>query len=724
MGAHRSVGGVTDLRPPVAKEVPVATTVWNDTRTDEYGWMRDKDADDDVVAYLEAENAYTEAATAHTGDLQNQLFEEIKARVQETDLSVPVRKGPWWYYSRTEEGRQYEISCRRAAGADGAYDESDPEMVLMDDNVQAEGHEFYATGVFDVSPDHRLLAYAADTTGAELYELHFRDLDTGEDLADVIAGVYYGSAWATDNLHFFYTRPDEAMRPWQVWRHRLGTDPVTDVKVFEEADERFYCGIDLSRDECFLYLHSGSKVTDEVWFLDAADPTGTFTVVEPRQQEVEYSVSHHRGRFYVVTNVDGAENFKLCEVPTATPGREHWQEVIAHRPAVKLSGVTTFADHLVIHERVDATPQLRVRRLSDGEEHIISQPEAVGTASGGANPEFDTDVYRYRYESMRTPASVFSYDLDQRQHTLLKQQPVLGPFDPDHYVTERLWADAADGTSVPITLVYRQGFVRDGSAPALLYGYGSYEASMDPYFSSVRLSLLDRGFVFALAHIRGGGEMGRPWYTQGKFLHKTNTFTDFIACARHLVDQGWTSPARLAIRGGSAGGLLMGAVVNQAPELFGAVVAEVPFVDVLNTILDPSLPLTVMEWEEWGNPVADEAFYQYMKAYAPYENVAAQSYPPMLVTAGLNDPRVSYWEPAKWVARLRATKTDTNLLLLKTEMGAGHGGPSGRYNAWRDEAFVLAFVLDTLLGPAGAELFGAGLAGDEAGSAERVGSGG
>ncbi|MGE0731504.1 MAG: S9 family peptidase [Acidimicrobiia bacterium] len=682
--------------PPIAKTEPSTITAWGDTRVDPYAWLRNREADPDVLAYLEAENAYTEAAMAHTAGLQSELFEEIRARILETDLSVPVRKGPWWYYSRTEEGKQYGISCRRAAAADGAYDEAQPEVVLLDENVEADGHEYYATGVFDVSPDHNLLAYAADVTGGEVYTLRFRDLRDGTELPDVIEGVYYGSAWSADDRHFFYTRPDEAMRPYQVWRHELGTDPTADELIFEEADERFYLSVDLGRDERYLYVHAGSKVTDEVWFVESDRPTEPFRVVQPREQGVEYGVSHHRGRFLILTNADGAENFKLCEAPIATPGRAHWREVIAHRPEVKLSGITTFVDHLVIHERVDATTQIRVRRFSDGAEHTIEQPEAVGTAAGGANPEFESSVYRYRYESMRTPSSVFSYDLNTRERTLLKRQPVLGDFDPERYVTERLWATAADGVRVPMSIVYRKGFERDGRAPALLYGYGSYEASMDPYFSSIRLSLLDRGFSFAIAHIRGGGELGRHWYTDGKYLQKRNTFTDFIACARHLVEQGWTSPSRLAIRGGSAGGLLMGAVVNEAPELFGAVVAEVPFVDVLNTISDPSLPLTVMEWEEWGNPVDHEEYYRYLKSYAPYENVEAKAYPPMLVTAGLNDPRVSYWEPAKWVARLRATKTDTNLLLLKTEMGAGHGGPSGRYNAWRDEAFVLAFLLDTV----------------------------
>ncbi len=681
--------------PPVPKQIPVAVTTHGHTRVDPYAWLRDRDTDPDVLAHLEAENAYTAAATAHTAGLQERLFEEIRARIQETDLSVPVRNGPWWYYVRTEAGRQYAISCRRAAAADGSWDEGAPEQVLLDENVEAEGHDYFATGVFDVSPDHDLLAFAVDRDGGERYDLRFRDLTTGADLPDRIDGVYYGSAWSRDGRFFFYVRPDAAMRPFEVWRHELGTDTDRDVLVFREDDERFYVSVGLGRDRRYLYVSAGSKVTDEVWFLDAGDPTGTFRVVEPRAQGVEYAVAHHDGRFFVLTNADGAVNFELRVTGVDAPGRAHWQTVIPHRDDVKLSGVLPFRDHLVIEERVGGVTQIRVRHLADDVDHVIEQPESVCTVHSGANPEFDTTTFRYGYQSMRTPSSVFSYDLGTRERTLLKQQAVLGGFDPAEYTTERLWATADDGVRVPISIVYRNGVARDGSAPALLYGYGSYEASMDPGFSSIRLSLLDRGFVYAIAHVRGGGEMGRHWYEDGKFLRKRNTFTDFIACARHLVADGWTSPDRLAIRGGSAGGLLMGAVANLAPELFGCVVAEVPFVDCLNTILDPSLPLTVLEWEEWGNPVASEEYYAEMASYAPYENVTAQAYPPMLVTAGLNDPRVSYWEPAKWVARLRATATNAPRIVLKTEMGAGHGGPSGRYDAWRDEAFVLAFVLDT-----------------------------
>jgi oligopeptidase B len=682
-------------QPPVVKRVPVSVTTHGHTRVDPYAWLRDRDTDPDVLTHLEAENDYTAAATAHTVDLQERLFEEIRARIQETDLSVPVRNGPWWYYVRTEEGQQYAISCRRAAAADGSWDETAPEQVLLDENVEAAGHDYFATGVFDVSPDHDLLAFAVDCDGGERYDLRFRDLRTGADLADRIDGVYYGSAWSRDGRYFFYVRPDAAMRPFEVWRHELGMPTAADVLVYREDDERFYVSVGLGRDHRYLYVSAGSKVTDETWFLDAGDPTGTFRVVEPREQGVEYAVAHHDGRFFVLTNADGAVNFELRVTSVDAPGRAHWQPVIAHRDDVKLSGVLPFRDHLVVEERVGGVTQLRVRRLADDVDHVIEQPESVCTVHSGANPEFDTATFRYGYQSMRTPSSVFSYDLATRERTLLKQQAVLGGFDPAAYTTERLWATADDGTRVPISIVYRNDVARDGSAPALLYGYGSYEASMDPGFSSIRLSLLDRGFVYAIAHIRGGGEMGRHWYEDGKFLKKRNTFTDFVACARHLVADGWTAPDRLAIRGGSAGGLLMGAVVNLAPELFGCVIAEVPFVDCLNTILDPTLPLTVLEWEEWGNPVESEEYYAEMASYAPYENVTAQPYPPMLVTAGLNDPRVSYWEPAKWVARLRSTATNAPRILLKTEMGAGHGGPSGRYDAWRDEAFVLAFVLDT-----------------------------
>ncbi|MGI8758436.1 MAG: S9 family peptidase [Acidimicrobiales bacterium] len=667
-----------------------------DLVVDEWAWLRERD-DPTVQAYLEAENAWTEAAMAHTEDLQERLFEEIKARIRETDLSVPVRKGPWWYYTRTEEGQQYPIHCRTPA-REGELEPAEDavEQVMLDQNVAAGTSEYFAVGNFALTKDGRLLAWSSDTSGDEVYTMRFRDLATGEDLADEIPGTYYGSAWAGDNVTLFYVRPDAAMRPHQLWRHRLGTPPADDVLVHTEDDERFYLGVGMTKDERFIVLGLESKVTSEMRVLAADEPTGDFRVVEPRRQDVEYSIEHWHDRFFILTNADEAENFALMEAPDTDPGRANWRARVAHRPDVKLSGIDVFDRYLLLFERAEGLRRIRVQAMATGDDHVIDQPEAVSTASGGTNPEFDSTILRYGYTSMVTPSTVFDYDMGTRERTLRKQQPVLGGYDPDDYVTERLWATADDGARVPISVVYRRGLERNGSAPALLYGYGSYEASMDPGFSSVRLSLLDRGLVFAIAHVRGGGEMGRRWYLQGKLLHKRTTFSDFVTCARHLVDEKWTSPERLAIRGGSAGGLLVGAVVNMAPELFGAVVAEVPFVDALNTILDPTLPLTVMEWEEWGNPVESAEVYRYMKDYAPYENVAARAYPPMLVTAGLNDPRVSYWEPAKWVAKLRATRTDANRLLLKTEMGAGHMGPSGRYDAWRDEAFVYAFLLDTL----------------------------
>ncbi len=706
--------------PPVARRAETERECHGDTVIDEYGWLRTQEKDDaEVRAYLEAENAWTEASMAPVADLREQLFEEIKGRIQETDLSVPVRKGDWWYYSRTEEGAQYPIHCRKAARVDdGGHgpSEDEVEQVMLDQNVEAGEAEFFAVGAFDTTFDATILAWSCDFDGDERYTMRFRDLSSGADLDDVIEDTYYGTAWGADGQTFFYVRPDDAMRPHQLWRHHLGTPASDDVLVHTEDDERFFLGVGTTKDERFLLLGLGSKVTSEVWVLDASDPTGAFRVVEPRHQDVEYDLEHHDGRFLIVTNSGGAENFKLVWAPVSSPGRESWTEVIPARHDVKLSGIDVFAGHLVIFERAEGLRRIRVRALSGdslgGEDHVIDQPEEVSTAGGGANPEFDSRVLRYGYTSMVTPSSVYDYDMDTRDRTLLKQQPVLGGYDPTDYVTERLWAMADDGTAVPISLVRRADRMREVNAPALLYGYGSYEASMDPGFSSARLSLVDRGFVFAIAHVRGGGEMGRRWYNEGKLLHKRNTFTDFIACARYLVEQGWTSPPKLAIRGGSAGGLLVGAVLNLAPEAFGAAVAEVPFVDVVEAILDASLPLTVLEWEEWGNPVASAEAYIYMKSYDPYLNVSAGPYPPLLVTAGINDPRVPYWQPAKWVARLRAAAPGSQVL-LKTEMGAGHMGPSGRYDAWRDEALVYAFLLDALgvAGAAGA----AGVAGGPGG---------
>ncbi len=658
-----------------------------DERSDPWHWLRERD-DPAVIAYLEAENAYTRAVMAGTEPLQAQLFDEIRARIQETDTSAPAPDGGYFYYGRLVEGLQYGIHCRKRGSLDAN------EEVLLDENALADGHPFFALGVSDVSPDHRLLAYSTDVEGDEAYVLRFRDLTSGDDLPDEIPNTYYGAAWAIDNRTYFYTVLDDAKRPWQLWRHTLGTSPRDDVLVYEEDDEAFHLSVDRTRSDAYLVMTLSSMVTSEVWILEAHEPEGSFRLVEPRRQGVEYQVEHHDDTFFVVTNDGGAVNFKLMAAPVTAPGRSQWTEVIPHRVDVRLEDVDAFSRHLVLYERAGVS-RIRVMDLDTRDITEVDQPEPVYTATRGTNLSFDTTTLRFSYTSLVTPRSAFDYDMVTGERRLVKQQPVLGDYDPARYVTERLWAAAADGTSVPISVLRRRDALNGGPAPTLLYGYGSYEASIDPAFSSLRLSLVDRGLVFAIAHVRGGGEMGRQWYESGKFLHKRNTFDDFVACAEHLVAEGYTSPDRLAIRGGSAGGLLMGAVVNARPDLFRAVVAEVPFVDCLTTILDSSLPLTVIEWEEWGNP-NDPTFYDYMKSYAPYDNVEPKGYPAMLVTAGLNDPRVSYWEPAKWVAKLRATKTDENTLLLKTEMGAGHMGPSGRYEIWRDEAFVYAFLLDQL----------------------------
>jgi oligopeptidase B len=675
--------------PPQAKRVPYVHEAHGDRRTDDYHWLRERD-DPDVTAYLEAENAYADAVMEPLRPLQEKLYAEIVSRIQETDLSVPVPHGPFLYYSRSVEGLQYPIHCRRRP------EEGSPEQVLVDENVLAEGQEYCSLGVFEVSPDHRLLAWSLDTEGDEDHVLRIRDLDTGEDFPEAIPGTSYGAAWASDNRTVFYTTLDESRRPWRVWRHRLGTDPADDVIVHQEDDDRFFCSVERTRSGGYIVIDLRSAVTSEVRLLRADDPEGTFAMLEPRRQDVEYGVEHHRDRFFIMSN-DGAPNFRLVEAPVADPRPTLWRELIPHSADVKLEGLAAFTRHLVVLERAEAVRRLRVIDLETGGHHLIEQPEAVCRVGMPEedNPEFDRGTLRYTYTSLVTPQSIFDYDLDTRERTLLKQEPVLGGYDPARYETQRLWATAPDGTRVPISLVAKKGTPLDGSAPCVLYGYGSYEASADPRFSSLRLSLLDRGFVWAIGHIRGGGEMGRAWYEAGKLQHKANTFTDFVACAEHLIKEGWTSPDRLAILGGSAGGLLVGATINLRPDLFRAAVAEVPFVDVVTTISDPTLPLSVIEWEEWGNP-ADPDFYATMKSYSPYDNVRPVRYPDLFVTAGLNDPRVSYWEPAKWVAKLRVTAEPRTRVLLRTEMGAGHGGPSGRYDAWRKEAEIFAFLLDAV----------------------------
>jgi oligopeptidase B len=671
-------------------------------RVDDWYWLRSDDrSDPEILELLEAENRFVADALSHTDELQSSLFKEMKARIKETDLSVPFRKGGHWFYSRTEEGQQYPILCRTDVEppSDLPEDVSLPgEEVLLDLNVLAGDSDYFALGAYDLAPSQDLLLYSTDHDGSEKYTMRVRDLRTGADLDEVIPDTTYTSAWAGDTT-FFYVRPDATMRPYQVWRHEVGTSADDDVLVYEDPDERFFVTVGQSLTEAWVHIASGSKVTSEERVIPATDPAREPRLVQPREQGVEYDVTHaptpDEDRFVILTNVDGAVNFKLVTAPVDDPGREQWQELVAHRPDVKLEGVSAFAGHLVRYERREGVRRIVVTPYA-GAEHELAMPEEVYDTGPATNAEFTTSTLRFTYTSLVTPSTVFDEDLDTGERTLLKATEVLGGHDPADYVTGRLWANAADGARVPISYVHRADAPRDGTSPCLLYGYGSYEACMDPGFSTLRLSLLDRGFVFAIAHVRGGGEMGRPWYDQGKLLHKRNTFTDFIACAEHLVAERFTSPDRLVARGASAGGLLMGAITNLRPDLFAAVVAEVPFVDALTTILDETLPLTVTEWEEWGNPVEDEAVYDYMATYSPYDNVTAQPYPTILATSGLNDPRVSYWEPAKWVQKLRAATTSGRPIYLKSEMGAGHQGPSGRYDVWKDEAFVFAFILDAL----------------------------
>ncbi|WP_137723559.1 S9 family peptidase [Prescottella subtropica] len=699
------------MTPPVAKRVPLERIHHGDTFVDHYEWLRDKE-DPEVVAYLEAENAYTAQQLEHLEPLREKIFQEIKSRTQETDMSVPTRLGQWWYYSRTVEGQQYGVHCRcPIADADdwtppelSADVAIDGEQVLLDGNAEAEGHEFFSLGAYTVSHDGTLLAYAVDVVGDERYTLRFKDLTTGALLPDEIPNTAPGATWAADQRHVFYLTVDDAWRPDTVWRHELGTSQDADVQVFHEPDDRYWVSVGSTRSEKYLMIWVGSKITTEGWILESADPEGEFRVILPRREGVEYAAEHAviagEDRFLILHNdvtADGekAENFVLAQAPIADPAA--MEILVPHRRDVRLEDIDTFADHLVLSYRRDGLTRLAIWPLTaDGYGELTEMrfDEELFSVGLGSNPEWDQPTLRIGYTSFVTPSRVYDYRVATGDLILRKAQPVLGDFDPADYEQHREWAVADDGTHIPLSVVQRKG-IGSGPAPTLLYGYGSYEASMDPAFSVARLSLLDRGTVFVVAHVRGGGEMGRLWYENGKTLTKKNTFTDFVACARHLIDEGRTTPAQLVADGGSAGGLLMGAVANLAPELFAGILANVPFVDPLTSILDPDLPLTVIEWDEWGNPLDDPQVYAYMRSYSPYENVEAKDYPAILAITSINDTRVLYVEPAKWVAALRATKTGDAPLLLKTEMSAGHGGVSGRYEKWKEAAFEYAWLIET-----------------------------
>ncbi|RIK44925.1 MAG: oligopeptidase B [Chloroflexi bacterium] len=672
--------------PPLAPQEPTRIETHGDVRLDEYFWLRNRD-DPRVLAYLQAENEYTAGMMSHTTELQTQLYEEMRARLQEDDQTVPVQIDDFLYYERTEAGRQYPIYCRRSGSIDA------PEEILLDLNRLAEESTYAAIGNICPSPNHRLLAYSFDDAGDETYTLFVKDLATGELLPERIPNTYYGLEWGADNQTLYYTVLDEAKRPYRIYRHRLGADPAQDELILSEPDIRFEVHLRKSKDNSLILIQVKSNTTSEEWFLPADQPAALPVVVEPRRTGVEYSVTRHLDRFFITTN-DEALNFRVMVAPVATPGRPYWQDFIPHRTDVLIQATDAFREHLVIYEREGGLRHISVLDFTTGERHRIQLPEPVYALGRAPNPTFATTVVRFGYESLVTPKTVYDYEMATRTLHQRKVQIVRG-YDPTAYETHRLWATAPDGAQVPISLVHRKGLVLDGQNPTVLYGYGAYGATWDAFFDARRISLLERGFVFALAHIRGGSDLGRAWYEAGKLLHKKNTFTDFIACAEHLIAHGYTSPQRLIILGRSAGGLLMGAVTNLRPDLFAGVVAGVPFVDVLSTMLDASIPLTAQEYEEWGDP-ADPEYYAYMRSYSPYDNVADRSYPQLLVTAGLNDPRVQYWEPAKWVARLRWMKNNPNRVLLKTNLAAGHSGASGRYDALHEMAFEYAFMLDVV----------------------------
>ena len=703
--------------PPTPKRVDSHRVHHDDVFVDPYEWLRNKE-DPEVVAYLEAENSYADEATEYLEPLRQKIFDEIKSRTKETDLSVPTRRGDWWYYGRSFEGKQYGVHCRCPITDESDWrppvlDENTQipgEQVLLDENVQADGHDFFSLGASSVSPDGNLLAYSVDIVGDERYTLFFKDLRTDEMLPDKIPGIGSGVTWATDNATVYYSTVDDAWRPDTVWRHRIGdTGPDAngpDEKVFHEPGERFWVGVGRTRSNAYVIIAAGSAITSEVLFADASDPKARFVTVLPRRDGIEYSVEHAviegQDRFLILHN-ENAVNFTLVEAPVTDPSAQ--RTLIEHRDDVRLDGVDAFADHLVVSYRREALPRIELWPISNGRgtngrgtngygtpEEFTFDTELTSAGLGG-NPNWDSPRLRVGTTSFVTPLRIYDIDLATGERSLLREQPVLGDYRREDYVERRDWATASDGTRIPISLIHRAGI--ETPAPTVLYGYGAYESSEDPRFSVARLSLLDRGMVFAIAHVRGGGELGRLWYEGGKLLDKKNTFTDFVAVASHLVDSGITRPQNLVALGGSAGGLLMGAVANLAPELFAGILAQVPFVDPLTTILDPSLPLTVTEWDEWGNPLDNKDVYFYMKSYSPYENVEAKHYPAILAMTSFNDTRVLYVEPAKWVAALRHAKVDTHPVLLKTQMAAGHGGISGRYERWKEAAFQYAWLLAT-----------------------------
>lgn len=687
-------------KPPVAQKIPHEITTHGDSRIDNYYWMRlsdeQKNAEEanrdaqtnQVLGYLNAENAYTNDVMAHTEQFQKDLFSEMKGRIKETDQSVPVKDNGYWYYSRFEAGQNYAYNCRKKESL-----ETGTEEILIDGPKLAEGKDYWAVGSYDVSEDNKYMCYGVDIVSRRIYTVYFKNLETGEMMEDILEGTSGGASWSNDNKTIFYTKKDPTtLRDNQVWRHELGTPQSSDVLVFEEKDEEFSCFVYKTKSKKYMVIGSNQTLSTEYRVLEANNPQGEFKIIQPRERNHEYGIDHYGDKFYIVTNWN-AKNFRLMETSVDATSKENWKEIIAHRDNVLLEGITIFNSFLIVDERTEGLTQLRIIRWDNSNEYYMEFPDPAYSAGVGANPEFNTEILRYSYTSLTTPPSTFDFNMSTKERLLLKQQEVVGTFNSSDYTSERLYAKAQDGTMIPISLVYKKGFKKDGSAPTLLYAYGSYGYSIDATFSSTRLSLLDRGFVFAIAHIRGGQEMGRQWYEDGKLLKKINTFTDFIDCGKFLVENQYASKDKLFAMGGSAGGLLMGAITNMAPDMWRGVISAVPFVDVVTTMLDESIPLTTFEFDEWGNP-KDKTYYDYMKSYSPYDNIEKKNYPNILVTTGYWDSQVQYWEPAKYMAKMREFKTDDNMLIMWCNMDAGHGGKSGRFEYLKEIALDYAFMLD------------------------------
>ena len=670
---------------PTAPQRPQELSTHGDTRVDPWFWLRDV-KDPATLEYLKAENAYTEAAMQPTEDLQRRLFEEMRGRIKEDDSTVPEKEGDYHYYTRFEEGKQYPIHCRKHLSLDA------PEQILIDVNGLAKDKDYCRVARWENSPDHKWLAYSVDYDGSEQYTIFIKNLETDELLEEAIPNSYYSLEWANDSQTIFYDVLDENHRPVKIFKHRLGDDPSADELVYEDLDERFFVHVGKSASRRFIFVASAGNNMSEWHFMDAGDPGSRLTLIQPRHEDFEYDVEDHGERFLIRNNGDGAKDFKVSVTPISAPASDNWQDLVPHIPGRPIGGIVVFQDYLVLSYRTKGLPQIQIMELATRKNHDIAFEEDDYSVRIQGGREWDTSILRFSYTSMTTPATVYDYDMRTREREFRKQTEVLGGFSSEKYQARRVFAPAADGTLIPISILYAKDTPLDGSAPLYLYGYGSYGLVIDSDFGSARLSLVDRGYIFAIAHVRGGMDLGWDWYEDGKLLKKKNTFTDFIACAEHLIKESYTATGRIVASGGSAGGMLMGAVVNLRPDLFKAVIADVPFVDVLNTMLDDSLPLTTMEYNEWGNP-NDQRFYDYIKSYSPYDNVKQQDYPHMLITGGISDPRVTYWEPAKWAARLRDAKTDDNLLLLKIHMDSGHGGASGRFDRLKEVALEYAFVL-------------------------------